>query len=1335
MGESRIFLKEHLLKNIPATLASRALRILFAESGLMPTSKGKKKKCFIVIYVSGIAFFRPHLNHWKITLFISSYEILEIRRIDSANTREIVMKSRTVAFSCPHADIAASFLMGAREALWMGCQPPLGFKLTNYPDLIQKENLSTVRYISLCTRYSVQGDDRIIDFLKAMDKITNKTLVIGEDFGGCEHLKCLIVPIVRSEKFCEVHFRSTMPYAVCRMAHFMLKSSGRIRDVIFEGYQSIVPSQLRMETLKISSSDPISLTFRNCSFGRAVFIKLVDELSQFKGEYRKLVFHGLQLSAKMLKHLLNVIRHGRCFRALQTLAFDGFYCRAIFKEKIHKNFREVMKRLHFLKRISISNWPSPVNFNLSIFQYTDLLSELVLRKQDMGYIFDSFYLPPRVHLLDFSGCHFTFSSLMSLFECLAGRESRLSLILQDLVVPEAHWLSFFDLLPSLPTLSCLSELDWSGNFLARSVLPVFAGYFFNRNRIRFLGFNRIFRSLSLPALAELFKLIPSGVLYGLSLEGSVHANFSGCFHGLTEVLDLLGNISLLYLDGQRMTDSDAGSLLAYLARHPPQELSCDCTALSKETFFSLYQRLVFLDIPAIGRPYSDISRLFGSSPTHPSFAAFRTQILPRLPVTPVSARSAFSSSDAPSLHLFALTHACDRDPDPFGLVAPPASGPARSIARGSSIAELHGAENPDPHAVPSYPLDARDDKEPERGLEDADAQGSDDETDIYIEPLWHSPEVHAAVRFLGGIEDVEEEELPEIEITARQGAGLARPAFRASLAVRKPGQLDTRPDSLLRGRVGSIPRSPAVARVEPAREPSSILVPGGEGTVVPDLTTARSSHHIATEAIKGAPSRPVSAPPEQAGPGAAPPSPASRESALAPAAVAPPLVVDPPVAEPDASPVSFELFKLPRIQAPLGILVAVSGVDHPAVTAPQTPPVAAPRFTPPAVTAPLTPAFAARSEPPVAVSVVKAPAIVASPVPAVIAPAIHAPAVAAPPGSPVVKASAVIPPPVLAVAAPPRPPVTASVVKPPLFAIPPVPAAIAPLVKALPVAPPGPPVSTHVLTLATVTAPSVPAVATRVISPPVKAPTAPPVAAPTVVVHRIAVSTPPVTAPPPPRAAAAPTEPPTVAMPLALPVATPPPATPSAPPVIGSVPPSIHPPGRPGALAPAISAKAPSPAPAAPAVSFPTPMDASAQRRDGAAVAVPARRAAALAAVPLSPLTAVTVVPSAGPPPTKVVPRRRPPDIAEVPRPSPRQNAARPPSAAAPSGASVPPPGAALSRASSVGGPSAPSGLSLPSGLPVPRDLSRPLGGFIPLGRPGFATTMFLPQVAPSQKS
>jgi hypothetical protein len=246
-----------------------------------------------------------------------------------------------------------------------------------------------------------------------------------------------------------------------------------------------------------------------------------------------------------------------------------------------------------------------------------------------------------------SGCNFTFVSFQSFLDMLSRSTVPLSLVLPDLSMPAAHWRQLWDVLGSLPKLSCLRELDWSGNSLASAAIPDFVAYFFPSNPIGFLALDRVFWGASIKDFETLIKLLPEKSIWGLSLGGSVDSNFSGYFKPLTQLLGGLKGLSALHLNGQKLTDSDLGPLFDYLSGHKELiEFSCDGTSISSDaTFFDVYKRLEQRNTAAIGRPYRDFQQIAarGGSGllTGANMTNLRSSLHKRFPATTRIARAVY----------------------------------------------------------------------------------------------------------------------------------------------------------------------------------------------------------------------------------------------------------------------------------------------------------------------------------------------------------------------------------------------------------------------------------------------------------------------------------------------------------------------------------------------------------------------------------------------------------------------------------------------------------------------------------------------------------------------
>ena len=618
-----LYMKANEIGSIPEFYRHPKLPLLFAEVGHVLNRKGKPKKAIITVSVAGLFIFKTKMSdkRYKVEKEISTYTIAGLKRVD-AKRREVLGKDRSsYVFICDHADEACSCLILARQALWLGLNERDSMKLeglsVNVPPesaVANEQNITLLRYLTLCIQMKANPHDGIINLFTRMNVQENRKLVVDDIDGGPENIMTFVLPIVQFGKFDTIHFIGFAPYSVCRIAHFLLKKSKTITTIIFDSYQTLVPAQLRMKTVnKLRPAVALSFLFKRCSLAEPIMLRLVEELGSFEGAYQRLSFHTTQLTPQVGKELFKRARTDKCFSTLEVFGLDEV-ASTIPYEKIEKRVMGMMKHCRFLTSVSLSGWSSPLNMQLRAFVNTNFLQEIILRKQDMSQVFTSLPLPPCVHLLDLSECRFTHASLSSLLEKLAPRKSPLSLILANLTMPEDHWRILFDSFSTLPQIECLTELDWSGNYMPPGHIQQFGKYFFEKNKLRFLTIDCVFKSMSINDMQLLLSNLRNSSIWGLSIGGSVECNFAHNFRQLLEVLNGLHEVHILHLNGQKMTDSDAKLLLDFLNNKPCiSEVSCDDSDLSGETkFYEFYENLLRVEsIRAIGRPFMDIQRLFG----------------------------------------------------------------------------------------------------------------------------------------------------------------------------------------------------------------------------------------------------------------------------------------------------------------------------------------------------------------------------------------------------------------------------------------------------------------------------------------------------------------------------------------------------------------------------------------------------------------------------------------------------------------------------------------------------------------------------------------------------
>jgi hypothetical protein len=622
--QPRIYLRDVDLKSIPPAFSHRLIPILFAEKGEMPSSKGKAKLCCLVVNLAGIYFFRPQaMTTYKLSQFLSTYSVSRITWLDPKK-RSLSSSSLSTYFSCRHADEAVAWIIAARRVMFLGIVDPTPVVLDSFPVppvvppaefLVSPKDLPQIRYVCLSERYDAQPMESFIELFCDLDPERNKSLVLDESCGGPENLKCLVRPIIQLGQFTTIHFKGFAPYSACRLVHYFLKRSNTIRTVILENYSFLMPCQLRFARIKLSPAGPLSLIFMKCPLPSEIFGELMNELSAFEGEYQRFTFQNLELSPGTCESLFGALECGRPFRTLEVLELNYFTMRQPIKDTVElvtKGFGRAIEHIRFLKKFSCVRWSIPFWVPLSLFEKMGFLHEIVLQRFELTQLFDGVNLPPVLHLLNVSSSSFTADSLVSFLRMVGRAQARLCLVMQDLVLSDEHWQIVYQSLGQLSPPRCIVELDWSGNHIHADFQSSFVKYFFGENQMVGLSLDKLFKVASLAELDSLLESLANKKLWSLSIGGGFDSNFSDNFGSFLQVIDKLDSIAILKIDSQKMSESDIPVILDFLRRHPNiQDFSCDDTALtSEEHFLAFYNDLFQLNIPAIGRPLTDVAKFF-----------------------------------------------------------------------------------------------------------------------------------------------------------------------------------------------------------------------------------------------------------------------------------------------------------------------------------------------------------------------------------------------------------------------------------------------------------------------------------------------------------------------------------------------------------------------------------------------------------------------------------------------------------------------------------------------------------------------------------------------------
>jgi hypothetical protein len=728
-----IYLKGTDLVHLPASFGHRLLPILFAESGEMSDSNRHPHKGVLLVNLSGICFFTRRLgSSFHLKYFLSTYTISGIASTKQ-NRCQITTKKKTAWFTCEHWSEAISCVLEARRSLFHGAVDwsPIrmrGFARSFGSDgmvcLTDETTIAQLRYVCASYRYGVRPSERLIDLFRTADADPDNSMLFTADFPSAENLKSVILPIAQMGKLKRVHFLGFAPFSVCRLVHYLLKYSQTVRTIVFDSYSEMVPAQLRMRKIRLSPPDAVSFVFENCRLSDDCFSDLMQELCEYEWDYQRFTVRRTTMSPAKYASLFAGLKKGRPFRSLEVLELECFDGRKISQSVVAASVHEILMNCRFIQRFSLGRWSIPLHLDLQPFFMTPIMSQLMLQGLDMSKRFPTFEFPPLLTLLNFSGCCFSIPSLGTLFGNLSKTQHSLSLIMQDLVVPEVPRSAVFSVPTDFSRVQCLNELDWGGNLLDEGSIPQFVSFFFESNSIRFLSLDRIFRTATLPAFRLLAESLRPYALRGVSIGGGPSATFSGQFQEFLATLWLLETISILHLDDQEITDSDALLLLDFLAKHPSiRELSCDGTALSSPAaFVNFYRTLGTFGLGALGRPFRDVDRLFDTSEklvnSSTSLFGFVDSIRKRYPSTTMAVRATYFSAKHPSdpFNIGQLHRLCGRFPACFSSFSRPdvlgishcvESRPLDSICRlqiqtdHQTLHSLHCALLPEPHEAPA----------------------------------------------------------------------------------------------------------------------------------------------------------------------------------------------------------------------------------------------------------------------------------------------------------------------------------------------------------------------------------------------------------------------------------------------------------------------------------------------------------------------------------------------------------------------------------------------------------------------------------------------------------
>lgn len=632
---SSIFSKESTIKQFP-DLGQNYVQPTFIEGGIMPDRKGhgKTKSCQIYINNAGIFFLRPFKlsKGFKVSIFIPVDTISELF-YDNQKRRTIVwIKGRTF-YECAHIERSIECILASRIAFLPNSPQIMCANFPQPPTAAQPsvpvEKNSLLRYINLCFRNEGGDyDPSVLQFLASLNSDKSDSVVF--DSNCVLPRKCSILfKSMRSEKIRSIHFKNVAPYGVCRYVHFIIKRLSTVTSIVFEGYTTLIPEQLRTENLK--PRIPLSFAFVNCQFTDKCFIDLIEKLSNLNGEIQKFSIVNMTLSADSWNYLFYAFDSFKPWNTLEYFEMNQIDLKTITPEEVSTSILILQRRCRFIQYISLSNWVQPIPIDIDSFSHSSALSQLVLKKQDFtGLNNDKARLPTNIVYIDVGQSSFTLASLQSFFRLILSIPKKpIFLNFSDIKMQDGSWNQFYSSLSSLSEINNIKGLDWSGNPIDSSCIMPFCQFFFAQNNVSHLSIDRIFNNSQIDDLRNLVNSIGPNKIYSLSICGNSNHNFGGSMSQFLDIINSLGNnLLIIHIDGHKVSSIDSPAVINFIRNHNSiVELSMDDTTFSDENqLFNFYENIFSnQNIKILGRPNIDLERILGGPGL--SYLSDRTRFL------------------------------------------------------------------------------------------------------------------------------------------------------------------------------------------------------------------------------------------------------------------------------------------------------------------------------------------------------------------------------------------------------------------------------------------------------------------------------------------------------------------------------------------------------------------------------------------------------------------------------------------------------------------------------------------------------------------------------------
>ncbi|EAY08897.1 hypothetical protein TVAG_464450 [Trichomonas vaginalis G3] len=228
--------------------------ILGALNAEILSSKGKPKKCVVVLSYFGIHIFRPVIfaRTWKIKLFVSELNINSIEYADE-NTRIISAGKETIHLKSKDIDLVENSIITVHCTLMQDSNVHLELNFINYPKEKPRYPIRTekhpriqaIRFSILCAKYNQPFNSSITRLFSEFAISHRTSITFDSSLTPIENPKTIIGTLLFEPNITILQFDNFCPECIGFIIAEALKKLKSLRSIVLMNYPSIQFNQNR----------------------------------------------------------------------------------------------------------------------------------------------------------------------------------------------------------------------------------------------------------------------------------------------------------------------------------------------------------------------------------------------------------------------------------------------------------------------------------------------------------------------------------------------------------------------------------------------------------------------------------------------------------------------------------------------------------------------------------------------------------------------------------------------------------------------------------------------------------------------------------------------------------------------------------------------------------------------------------------------------------------------------------------------------------------------------------------------------------------------------------